>query len=102
MVTVYTTVGTEAAAKDLARALLDERLVACVNLLPMQSIYRWEGKVQEEPEIGMLLKTERGRLDALFARLPEMHPYDVPCIEVFGLDRVHPAFGEWVREETVV
>lgn len=99
-VLVYSTIGTEEEAKNLARALLSERLVACVNLLPLQSLYHWEDTVEEGPEIGLFLKTDETRLADLLDRLPELHPYDVPCVEVLPLSAVHPPYAEWVRAET--
>ena len=101
-VTAFTTVATEADAKALARRLLDERLVACCNLLPMQSLYRWEGEVQEEPEVGMFLKTDETRVARLMQRLPELHPYDVPCLEVLSVQETLPAFARWVQAETTL
>ena len=70
-------------AADLARNLVDEGLVACVNLLPgVRSIYRWKGAVQDDPESLLVIKVPAADLDALAARLAELHPYEVPELVV--------------------
>ena len=99
-VSVYVTVATDDDAALLARELLDRRLIACANTWPIRSHYRWEEEAKDAPEVAMWLKTTRDRVDALMAALPGLHPYDVPCIEVFDAAPVHPAFAAWVRDET--
>ena len=75
----FTTFATEADAARVARALVEERLVACANLLPgARSLYRWEGAVQDEREVVVLLKTRKQDWTALLSRLHELHPYETP------------------------
>jgi periplasmic divalent cation tolerance protein len=88
-------------AADLARRLVEERLAACVNILPgARSIYRWQGEICDDGEAVLLMKTEQARVAELTARLVELHPYDVP--EVVSLELLegegNPAYLEWVRE----
>ena len=88
-------------ARQLARTLVEERLIACANLLPgVTSVYRWEGAVQEEPEVLLVLKTRAGRLPELEARLGDLHPYDVP--ELVALDPSHVAapYFAWLQAST--
>lgn len=99
--TVYTTLASEEDARGLAAALLADRLIACANLFPLRSLYTWKGEVQDETEVGVFFKTTEDRLDDLLRVLPDRHPYEVPCVEVWPIDRVHPAFGDWVRESVV-
>ena len=90
-----------ACAEKLARALVDERLAACVNVLPqVRSFYRWEGRVQDDPEVLLVIKTRAARSGALAARVRELHPYALP--EVLELPAVggSDAYLEWVRTET--
>lgn len=88
-------------AARMGRALVEERLIACMNLLPgLTSIYRWQGAVQQEAEVLLLMKTTRSRVAELKARLPELHPYDVPELVVVEVtDGLAPYCG-WVRAET--
>jgi len=88
-------------AAELARRLVEERLAACVNILPgARSIYRWQGKICDDSESVLLLKTDAARVGDLIARLVELHPYDVP--EAVSLELVagegNPAYLAWVRE----
>lgn len=84
VVVVFSTFPSEAQAAAVARVLVEERLVACANLVPaIKSIYRWQGAVQEEAETLAILKTSREQFDAMAARLSTLHPYDVP--EVIAL-----------------
>ncbi len=90
-------------ARRIARALVDERLAACVNLLPgCTSIYRWQGAIEEAQETTMLVKTSRRRHAACQQRLKELHPYEVPEIVTVMPDAVWPAYASWVLAETRV
>lgn len=84
-------------AEGLARTLVEERRIACANLLPpIRSIYRWEGKVEEGEEVLLLLKTNRDRFEELRARVVELHPYE--CPEVIALPVVvgHEPYLRWI------
>jgi periplasmic divalent cation tolerance protein len=83
-IVILVTAGNEAEAERIARALVDERLVACVNVLPaVRSFYRWEGRVADDAELLLVIKTRRERFEAVAARVREIHSYDVP--EVIAL-----------------
>jgi periplasmic divalent cation tolerance protein len=69
------------AAAELARALVEERLAACVNRLDCRSTYRWDGAVHDDDEELLVVKTTTGRYDDLRARVAALHPYDLPAIE---------------------
>jgi periplasmic divalent cation tolerance protein len=86
-------------AVALARALVTERLAACVNILPpMPSIYRWEGNVEVVSEHQLVIKTMQARVETLKQRLNELHPYDVPEILVMHVADGAPPYLEWLRQ----
>ncbi len=99
MPTVYITAPIPA-TDDIVETLLEERLAACVNHLPIRSTYRWEGEVHREEEALLLVKTTDDAYDDLVSRVQEVHPHDVPCIERFDEDDVLESFAEW-RDDTV-
>lgn len=91
----------EQEAHELARALVDERLAACGNVIPgVRSVYRWEGAVEEAEEALLVLKTTRNLEGALLRRLPELHSYDVPEILVVEVQGGHPPYLAWVARES--
>ncbi|HVR44041.1 MAG TPA: divalent-cation tolerance protein CutA [Thermoanaerobaculia bacterium] len=98
-VLVLTTIGNEEAARGLARSLVEERLAACVNIVPdLRSIYRWEGAVSDEPEVLMLVKTTEEQISPLRERLQQLHPYEVPEFVVLAIAEISEAYGSWLVE----
>jgi periplasmic divalent cation tolerance protein len=95
---VLTTLGADADAAALARTLVEERLAACVNILPpMTSVYRWQGKVEQDREQQVVIKTTADRIPALQLRLHQLHPYELP--EFLILDASgSEAYQIWVGE----
>jgi periplasmic divalent cation tolerance protein len=99
LVIVLTTLPASHDAAALAHALVDERLAACVNLLPpMVSCYRWEGRVHEDTERQLVIKTTRSRVGSLQHRLAALHPYDVPEFLVLPVLDSSKAYGTWLRQ----
>ena len=100
-VIVMTTLPSETDAATFAHTLVELRLAACVNLLPgMESIYRWEGEIEQERERQLVIKTSRERVSALWDRVREMHPYDVPEFIVLPIVDGNDAYLRWVGEST--
>ena len=100
-VLVLTTLPADADAAAFARTLVSERLAACVNLFaPMESVYRWEGDVQRDAERQLIMKTARARVDALWQRVRELHPYDVPEFVVLPIVDGSDAYLRWLGEST--
>ena len=90
-----------ASAEHIARSLVDARLAACVNSMPgLVSTYRWQGEIERDDEWLLIIKTTTERLDALRARLLELHPYELPeLIAVKAADGL-AAYLDWVQAET--
>jgi periplasmic divalent cation tolerance protein len=88
-------------AAALARALVEERLAACGNVIPgLRSIYRWEGQVQDEPEALLVLKTTRSRFEALRERVLALHPYEVPEVIALPVEVGSAPYLAWIAGET--
>jgi periplasmic divalent cation tolerance protein len=82
----------------LATTLVEERLAACVNVLPpMRSIYRWEGKVEEAQECQLIIKTTAARVEAVTARVASLHPYDVPEVLVLPIAAGADSYLQWLQ-----
>ncbi len=91
----------ETVANAIALSVVEEKLAACVNLLPrVQSIYRWQGAVESASEIPLWIKTTGERYQALEARIRELHPYAVPEIIALPISQGLPAYLNWLAEET--
>jgi len=98
-VMVLTTLPVDADAAAFARTLVGERLVACASVLaPMTSVYTWEGKLAEEQERQLILKTSREGVPALWDRVRELHPYDVPEFVVLPIVDGNDAYLRWISE----
>ncbi len=88
-------------AAAIAQALVREGLAACVNVLPgMRSVYRWQGEVEQADEILLLIKTAAARLDALAARVGQLHPYELPELVAVEAAGGLPAYLAWIDAET--
>ncbi len=97
MPTAYIT-APPASAADLASALVEKRLAACVNRLPSTSTYRWDGEIYVDEEELLLAKTTADRYDDLVEFVRTEHPHDVPCIERFDESAVEDAFASWIAD----
>lgn len=100
-VLVLTTLPLDAETDAFARELVDERLVACVNVLPeVRSIYRWEGKVETADERQLLMKTTRERVPLLLQRIRALHPYEVPEFIVLPIVDGSDDYLAWIDSST--
>jgi periplasmic divalent cation tolerance protein len=98
---VFTTLPTADKAEELAKTLVEERLAACANLLPaIRSIYRWQGKLQDENEVLVLLKTRAEHLERLKLRILELHPYEVPEVLAVPVESGYQPYLDWLAGET--
>ncbi|MDQ3949664.1 MAG: divalent-cation tolerance protein CutA [Gemmatimonadota bacterium] len=100
---VLTTLSSDDEALRLVRALLDRRLIACGTVLPGgRSIYRWQGKIADEREVIVLLKTRSARLEALKNAFGELHPYKVPELLALSVEAGLDRYLEWINGETTL
>jgi periplasmic divalent cation tolerance protein len=99
-VVVYITVGSAEEGQRLARALVEERLAACVNRLrPVQSVYRWRGTVEQSEEELLIVKTKRDRFDSLQKKVRELHSYSVPEIIALPIVEGSESYLQWLEEQ---
>jgi periplasmic divalent cation tolerance protein len=97
--TIYVVTKDKDEAKNIARILVREKLVACVNIIDvMTSIYIWEGELCEDNESAMFLKTHRNRADYVISRIKELHSYHVPCIVQWGIENGNQDYLDWLEE----
>lgn len=88
-------------ARSLARVLVESRLAACVNLMPgVQSIYHWQGAIEQANEVTLLIKTTRSHYAQLQQAIISHHPYEVPEVIAMPVSDGHPAYLRWVVTET--
>jgi len=98
-IVVLCTVGRVEDAEAIARALVDERLAACVSVVPsVVSIYRWKGVVERDEERLLVIKSRRERFEELRAAIVARHPYEVPEIVALPLDAGHAPYLAWIDE----
>jgi periplasmic divalent cation tolerance protein len=97
---IYMTAGDRAEAKKIAGELVASKLAACVNILDnMNSVYMWQGDIQEDTEVVMIAKTTRARVPQLIEKVKSLHSYDCPCIVSLPVLDGHRPFLDWIVEE---
>ena len=100
MVVILSTVGSQEDAESIARTLVEERLAACVSIVPgLTSLYWWEGKISRDSEVLLIIKTSEQAYERLEARLREIHPYQVPEIVALRAERVYEGYMKWLEGE---
>ena len=99
---VYVTAKDATEAKRIAKTVVEARLAACANVLgAIQSVYWWEGKVCEDVEVALVLKTSNDRKAELINCIKQLHSYDTPCIVCLPIADGNPDFLKWIKQETV-
>lgn len=98
---VYVTAPNIDEALKIGRALVQERLAACANIIDgVRSIYRWEGNVVDEKEVVLVLKTVESKVEAVSKKIKSIHSYDCPCIVALEITGGNDEFIKWVASET--
>jgi len=99
---VYITTGDKAEARQIGMALVESKLVACVNIIDhMNSIYCWEGKIQEDQEAILIAKTTEKNIPALKKKVKAMHSYDCPCMVCLPVTEGYGPFLEWIQKQVI-
>jgi periplasmic divalent cation tolerance protein len=101
IVALYVVFGSRDEAETIGRAMVEQRLAACVNILGgCRSIYRWQGAIEETDEVAAIFKTQGARAEALMAAIHSAHSYDVPAIVRLPIAASHRDYRDWVIAET--
>ncbi len=101
LIVVVPTVGTEEQALDIAHELIRKRQAACVNLLPnVHSIYRWKGRVCDDGEFLLLIKTRAKEFDSVRDTIQRINTYELPEVLAYRVDEASPAFARWISQMT--
>ncbi len=99
-VTIYTTFPDEETAKRICQELVSNSLIACANLLPIQSIYKWEDAIEHETEVAALFKTRAELIAVIESTLTELHPYEVPAVIAWPIVSGNPGYLDWIEFAT--
>jgi periplasmic divalent cation tolerance protein len=98
-IVVFVTCADESVARNLAAAVLEPRLAACVNILPgVRSLYRWNGEIQDDAEVMCIMKTRADRFEDLRRAIAEAHPYEVPEIIALPIAAGHKPYLDWIDD----
>ena len=95
---IYITTGDIDEARNIGRKLVEEGLVACANIFPITSIFRWKGNIDEANEFGIMLKTRSDKVKKIEAIVKKIHSYEIPCIVSFNIDEGSAEYLKWINE----
>ena len=99
-IAIFTTIDSHERAREIASALVERKLAACVQISNIESVYEWQGVVQNDTEYRIMIKTTSERYDAAEAAIRELHSYELPAIYAFAAERVFAPYAEWVAENS--
>ncbi|NQV08275.1 divalent-cation tolerance protein CutA [Candidatus Woesearchaeota archaeon] len=97
MIIIYITNPTKEKAKEIAKHLLDKKLIACANLIDSNSLYKWEGELKDENEVILLAKTTEDKFEEVKKEVKKIHPYDIPCILKIPAE-ANKEYSEWLEK----
>lgn len=99
MILVYVTCKDTEEAKKISKNLLEKRLIACANMFPINSMYWWEEKMNEDEEVALILKTKKEKFGEIKKEIKKVHSYKVPCILSFDIKQCDEDFLNWIKKE---
>ena len=98
-VIIYATFKDKKEAMDISRALLEDRLIACSNIIDgAMSVYRWNGETVTDTEAVAVMKSRTGLFGEILKKIKELHSYEIPSVSMVELKDLNPAFGDWIAE----
>ncbi len=97
---IYTILPDKAITKKIARTLVGENLVACANFFPIESIYRWKNKLNEDKEYALIMKTRKSLYRKVEKKIKELHPYEIPAIVSYEIVEGLSSYLSWIQKET--
>jgi len=97
---LYATARNEKEAVRIAARLLQKKLVACANIFPVRSLYRWKGRISDENEFVIVMKTRKSLVPKSIEEAARIHSYEVPCLVSYEMDKGLPAYLNWIDEQT--
>ena len=101
VISVYAVFANADEAERIGRQMIEERLAACVNILPgVRSVYRWKGAIETADEVAAIFKTTDDQANALITSIAGQHSYDVPCIATWPIDKILAPYADWVEDST--
>lgn len=100
IILIYSTWPSLVEAKNCAKSLVEEKLIACANILPpITSIYKWQGSMQEDQEIAMIFKTTASQLSKIEEKVLSLHSYQTPCLVSLPADHCSKGFSDWILQQ---
>jgi periplasmic divalent cation tolerance protein len=99
MIFIYITCPNKKEAQKIGRALLEARLVACVNIFPVESAYWWQNKITKDKEVVLLLKTLKKNFKKIESLVQKIHSYQVPCLCALSIIKVNKEYFNWLKKE---
>ncbi len=100
LICIHTTTDSRDSALRIARQLIEQRLAACVQLSEIESVYRWQDRIETAPEQRLLIKTLRAQYQAVEQLILSLHPYELPAIWAVPVSDASPAYAQWVARES--
>ena len=102
IVSVYVVYANADEAERIGRAVIEEQLAACINILgPCRSIYRWKDAIESAEEVPAILKTHSWKADELMKRIASLHSYDIPCVAVWPIEKLLRPYADWVEDSVL-
>ena len=99
MISVYITCKDNKEAREISRHLLDKRLIACANIFPIESMYWWDGRINDDKETAIIAKTKKVNFDKVKNEITGLHSYDVPCIVSWDIVKGNKEYLDWISKE---